>query len=131
MPIERAEVHLVDDRTLGSQSVKFPAGLVAAVATLTAEVAALTAKVTPEKLVSTPRTRAYDPTAAMSAPAMPDIYDAAAVEADLRAIGRFPRMPGQSSGSPGINLVEAKPYADRSKFGEHIVDAICDRFLKD
>jgi hypothetical protein len=33
-------------------------------------------------------------------------------------------------GSPGINLTEAKPYPSR-KFGESIVDQICDKFLKD
>jgi len=84
----------------------------------------------PPKYEASPRANRYDPTASIAPPALPDVYDASAIEADLRAIGRFPRMPGQSPGSPGINLVEAKPYADRSKFGEHIVDAICDKFLK-
>jgi hypothetical protein len=101
------------------------------IAELESQVAALMAKAKPEKYEPTPRGRAYDPTASMAAPAMPDVYSAADIEADLRSIGRFPRMPGESSGSPGINLVEPKPYANRSKFGEHIVDAICDKFLKD
>jgi hypothetical protein len=103
----------------------------ARIAELEAQVAALTERVNPPKYEASPRQNRYDPTAAIAPPALPDIYDASDIEADLRAIGRFPRVGGESSGSPGINLVDARPYADRSKFGEHIVDAICDRFLKD
>jgi hypothetical protein len=106
----------------------------ARIAELEAQVAALMAKANPEKFEPIPRGRAYDPRAAMTAPALPDIYDASAIEADLRALGSkaFPSVYGKSSGMPGINLVEPQPQRHRANtFGEHIVDAICDKFLKD
>src|SRR5215467_10341433 len=87
--------------------------LQAQVAELTAQVAALTVRVNPPKYEASPRQNQYDPTAAFAAPALPDIYDASAIEADLRAIGSFPSVAGQSSGIAGINLVGPKPYPDR------------------
>jgi len=102
------------------------------IAELEAQVAALTERLNPPKYEPTPRGRAYDPTAAMAAPTLPDVYDASAIEADLRAIGRFPRVGGESSGVAGVNVVEPQPQRPRANsFGEHVVDQICNRFLKD
>jgi len=104
----------------------------ARIAELEAQVAALTERMNPPKYEASPRANRYDPTASIAPPALPDVYDASAIEADLRAIGRFPRVGGESSGVAGVNVVEPQPQRPRANsFGEHVVDQICNRFLQD